>query len=297
MEIGLIDADKKGKNNFPNLALMKLSAWHKKKGDNVEMVFPLKHYDRIYVSKVFDDYISPGLDYSPLVSEVIYGGTGYSMTDVLPYEVEHIRPDYSLYNIKDNAYGFLTRGCPRACSFCIVAQKEGRKSKKVSDLAEWWNGEKKITLLDPNILAAREHLDLLAQLSESKSIVDFTQGIDARLLNDKNINALNSVRMNMIHFAWDFMEQSESVLDGLRLYSALGAIQNERNRTVYVLVNFNTSMEENLYRINKLKALKYSPYVMVYDKAHASKEIKRLQRWCNNRFIFRSCDRFEDYRG
>jgi hypothetical protein len=284
-------------HNFPNLALMKLSAYHKARGDKVEWYFgELKYYDIVYMSKVFDTTYSPDMTEPYInVGKVIKGGTGYGLDNQLPDEIEHMMPDYGLYGITKTAYGFLTRGCPRACPFCIVAKKEGRKSVKVADLAEWWNGQKEIKLLDPNILACREHPDLLKQLAESGAWVDFTQGLDARLLTEDNINALNAIKTKMIHFAWDLMAESEAVIRGLTLYKNLGVIKDDRKLRVYVLTNYNTTMDENLYRIYYLRELGYDPYVMIYDKPNAPKEIKRLQRWVNNKFIWRSCERFDDY--
>lgn len=293
MNVGLIDVDG---HNFPNLALMKISACHKTQGDSVEFWNGLKHYDRVYMSKVFDDTYTPDMEFCMQAEEVIKGGTGYGLDNKLPDEIEHIMPDYALYGITDTAYGFLTRGCPRACPFCIVAEKEGRKSVKVADLSEWWNGQKVIKLLDPNTLACREHLDLLKQLAQSGAWVDFTQGVDARMLTEENIVALNAVKTKMIHFAWDLMRESDSVLRGLALYKKHGSIKDERKLRVYVLVNYDTTQEENLYRIYHLRELGFDPYVMIYDKPHASKEVKRLQRWVNNKFIWRSCERFEDYK-
>lgn len=296
MKIGLIDVDS---HNFPNLALMKISAWHKAQGDEVEWWFGFSQYDRVYMSKVFDNTYTKDV-YDPVnTKEIIKGGTGYGLDNKLPDEIEHMYPDYSLYPelTKDTAYGFLSRGCPRGCPFCIVEVKEGRKSYKVADIFEWWNGQKNIVLCDPNLLACREHMDLLQQLADSKALVDMNQGVDARMLTEQNIEALNKVKIKTIHFAWDLMEQSEAVLKGLQLYAKHGAIQNIARRMVYVLVNFNTTMEENLYRIYTLRNLGYEPYVMVYDKPNASKEIKQLQRWCNNKFIYKKVLDFEDYRG
>ena len=141
MNIGLIDVDG---HRYPNLALMKLSAYHKHNGDTVEWYSNDRHYDIVYQSRVFDDTYSKDIDYVPNADVIIKGGTGYGLNGKLPDEVEHIMPDYSLYGITDKAYGFLTRGCPRHCAFCVVGDKEGLQSKKVADLSEFWSGQENI---------------------------------------------------------------------------------------------------------------------------------------------------------
>ena len=293
MKIGLIDVDG---HNFPNLALMKLSAWHKSQGDSVEWCFPLARYDIVYQSKVFDETYSPDIEWTPMADKIIKGGTGYGLDNKLPDEIEHIYPDYSLYPelTKDTAYGFLTRGCPRGCKFCIVAGKEGRRSIKVADLSEFWRGQKKIVLLDPNILACREHPDLLQQLIDSKARVDINQGLDIRLTNEQNIELINRIRLESIHFAWDNSE--DDLKQYFERYKALAKHKPHGHYgTVYCLTNFGSTMEQNLYRIYTLRDLGFDPYVMVYDKPNAPREIRLLQRWCNNIKIFRSCPKFEDY--
>lgn len=294
MKIGLIDVDG---HNFPNLALMKISAWHKLRGDSVEWWWGWGQYDRVYMSKVFDETYSQDIPDPLNAEEIIRGGTGYGLDNKLPEEIEHMYPDYSLYTqyTNDVCYGFLSRGCPNNCPFCIVCAKEGRKSCKVADLSEWWNGQKDIVLCDPNLLACREHMDLLGQLADSKAWVDINQGVDARMLTEQNIDALNRVKIKRIHFAWDLMDRSEQIIKGLNLYLEQGKIKDPRRRCVYVLTNFNTTMEENLYRVYTLQNMGYEPYVMVYDKPHAPREVRLLQRWCNNKRVFKTTARFEDF--
>lgn len=305
MRIGLIDVDSKG---FPNIALMKISAYHKLNGDSVEWYNTFgERYDRVYISKVFS--FTPDHDYCVNADEVVFGGTGYairlqdgkeifdkSKDSPLPIEVEHIYPDYSLYNINNTAYGFLTRGCPRGCEFCIVGCKEGKRSIKVSDLAEFWNGQKNIVLCDPNILACPDWKDLLTQLADSKAWVDFNQGLDIRLMTPEKIELLNKIKMKEVHFAWDRYEDKDLVLAKLKEYAQLGRMRVVQHRIVYTIVNFNTTFEQDLERIYTLRDLGYWAYVMIYDKEHCDKRYKELARWVNNRFIFAKCERFEDYK-
>lgn len=298
MTIGLIDVDgriirgkRQNGKRFPNLALMKLSAWHKANGDHVEMAFPLAHYDRIYASKIFT--FSDDITFIPQTNDFRKGGTGYGLDNKLPDDIEHMMPDYSLYGIKDTAYGFLSRGCPRGCPFCIVGEKEGRRSVKVADLREWWNGQKRIELMDPNILACPDWRELLGQLADSKAKVNISQGADIRIMTDEKLDALLRVNIGTLHFAWD---RDEDLLPIFKRYAdAIHAKVPFRRLGVYVLVNFDTSWEYDLHRIYSLRDLGYDPYVMVYDKANAPRRKKLLARWANNKAVFRQCPKFEDY--
>lgn len=306
MKIGLYDVDS---HNFPNLPLMKISAWHKSQGDEVEWWFPMMHYDKVYVSKVFGDEYSQ-MDMTAIsADEIVFGGTGFAITvengkevyhkdrdKDLPYEIEHIYPDYSLYPelTKDKAYGFLTRGCCNNCSFCIVSQKEGMCSHKVADLSEWWRGQKEIILLDANILACKDRISLLQSLIDSGATVDFTQGLDARFITPEIAEMLGKIKTKMYHFAFDFMKNEKQIVKGLKTFVDI-VKPDERKCCVYVLTNYDTTFEEDIYRVRKLQELGLSPDVRIYRKNTAPQITKDLQRWCNNRYIYRSGVDFYDY--
>lgn len=295
-------------HNFPSLPLMKLSAYHKRLGDSVSMYIPLDKYDIVYASKVFS--FTPDIDdeYTVRADELRKGGTGYcisvedgrevfdgSKNIPLPPEIEHICPDYSLYPQFNFAAGFLTRGCPRNCGFCVVGKKEGCRSEQVAELSEFHRGQKLIKLLDPNILACGNHEKLLQNLADSGARVDFTQGLDIRLTNPDNIKLLNAVRAPILHFAWD--NPKEDLTEHFKQFAELSSIKSDSNKGVYVLVNFNSTLDEDLYRIYTLRDLGFLPYVMIYQKETAPREVRRLQRWCNCRWIFRSCSDFREYKG
>ena len=298
MKIALVDVDS---HNFPNLVLMKLSAWHKNRGDEVTLMSAedalneenlIFKYDKIYGACVFSGQEET---LNELEKRGVHlGGTGTRYREILPYEVEHIMPDYSLYGITDTAYGFLTRGCPRNCPFCVVAQKEGRKSYKVADVSEWWDGQEKIKLIDPNLLACSEHLELLKKLAETGAYIDITQGLDARLLTAKNIELINELKIKNLHFAWD-NPRDNFTKSALENFKKLSKVKEQRKMIVYVLVNYWSSLEEDLDRIYWLRENGFEPYVMVYDKINAPKKIKKMQRWVNNRRIFNVVKNFEDY--
>ena len=304
MEIGLFESNK---TTFPNLALMKISAWHKAQGDNVEFVLPLKHYDKIYVSKIFGDEYSQMPNYCLQADEIVFGGTGFAITiengkevyhkdkdPNLPYEIEHIYPDYELYPelTKDKAFGFLTRGCCNNCGFCIVSKKEGMCSKKVADLSEFWRGQKEIVLLDANILACKDRLNLIKQLADSRALLDFTQGLDARFVTDEVAAALSGVRITRVHFAFDFMKNEKAIVQGLYTFHKYNPRSD--HDSVYILTNYDTTIEEDLYRVRMVEEAGFIPDIRIYRKKTAPQVLKDLQRWANNRIIYRSC-KFIDY--
>ena len=317
MKIGLIDIDYNG--SFPNIPLMKISAWHKQLGDTVGWYVPFEdRYDIVYISKVFS--WSKDYEYPINADVVIRGGSGYQIMlkdgkeiwesdmpsgkDIqlsLPYEIEHIYPDYSLYPTltKNTAYGFLTRGCPRGCAFCHVAAKEGKRSCKVADLSEFWNGQKRIVLCDPNLLACKDWKELLQQLIDSKARIDINQGLDIRLMTEDKARMLCQCKIDQIHFAWDRYEDKNIIIPRLKMFREVWERYrkwNEHGKIVYTLVNFDTTKEQDLERIYTLRDMGYWSYVMVYNKANQHDPFyKQLQRWVNNRIIFAKCPKFEDY--
>jgi sulfur transfer complex TusBCD TusB component (DsrH family) len=308
MKIGLYDVDS---HNFPNLPLMKISACHKSKGDEVEFINHLMHYDKVYVSKVFGDEYTQMDNKIIDADEIVYGGTGFAITiengkevyhkdrdKDLPYDIEHIYPDYSLYPelTKNKAYGFLTRGCPNNCSFCHVTQKEGICSHKVADLSEWWNGQKEIVLLDANILACKDRKELLQQLIDSGAKVDFTQGLDARFITTEIAEMLKQIKTKVWHFAFDFMKNEKQIIKGLRTFVDI-VHPNDRDAIVYMLTNYDTTFEEDYYRVQMIRDVGLSPDVRIYRKNSLPKRhiTRDLQRWCNNRYLYRSIPDFMDY--
>ena len=307
MKIGLIDCDG---HNFPNLALMRISAYHKALGDSVEWwQTDFVYYDIVYISKVFSSEYSADVQTPLNCGKVVRGGTGYAITikngvecfdkikhKNLPEYIEKMRPDYSIYPQFNFAVSMTSRGCPRGCAFCHVAAKEGRRAVKVANVSDFWDGQKEIKILDPNITAVKESdkRDLMQQYIRTGAYIDFTQGIDIRLCTDTDIDSINEMKIKQIHFAWDRPE--DDLKPHFYRYAEKAKHKpHGKYGAVYCLTGFNSTIEQDLYRIYTLRDLGFDPYVMIYNKPNAPKILKRLQRWCNNRFIFSSCPNFNDY--
>lgn len=259
MKVGLVDVDSK----IPNLALMKLSAYHKAKRDQVKLyepIFDKDDTDLVYASKIFK--FSPDFQYWP-GCKIIRAGSGYDLEARLPDEIENQYPDYSLYGV-DYAMGFTSRGCIRNCGFCIVPQKEGR-FKPVADIHEFWQGQKELMLLDNNLTSEHEHFErIVKQLIKHKIKTDFSQGLDIRLIDDAKARLLSKVRLRkQIHFAFDDVTLEQEVRRGIEI---LLKHMPASRLMLYVLIGWNSDEVEDLYRLDILRTYRIDPFVMPYDK-------------------------------
>lgn len=257
MKIALVDVDG---HNFPNLALMKLAAWHKAQRDSVEWYDPLfSRPDRIYASKVFT-FTPDFQDYAAGDPEPILGGTGYDPAVKLPDEVERMIPDYAMYPDFPSAIGFLTRGCIRNCPWCIVPKKEG-SLREVDDIERVAAGRKEVVLLDNNFLAAdkefvREQLEKAARL---RLKLDFNQGLDARLVTPENARLLTACRwIRYIRFSCDTVAMIEPIRRSVALLRECGF---RREIFVYMLVNDIGDAET---RLKALVDLRVTPFAQPY---------------------------------
>ena len=285
---------------YPNLALMRISAWHKARGDSVEWFMPLARYDRVYASKVFT--FTPDNPYLP--DDAIRGGTGYDVTSQLPPEIEAMPPDYTIYPQFDAAYGFLTRGCVNKCPWCVVPRKEGA-FRTVSDIEHICNTNtgfrRKAILMDNNFLAApiefvREQADKMRRL---KIRVDFNQATDARLYDDERAQIMAKVPwLSMVRISCDTDAMLPHCIRAIKLLRQFGC---KNDVLVYVLAK-NDGIDSALYRIYGLMAAdkRAVPFVMPYrsltdNSVLPSPRLKDLARWCNRAWIRKTCS-FCNYR-
>ena len=284
MKVGLIDLDSK----MANLALMKLSAWHKAQGHDVELTMPTfaAGYDRVYVSKVFTWTSMPGLPES-----VEMGGTGVDLKKELPEEIEALCPDYELYDT-DYSLGFLTRGCIRNCSFCFVPEKEGA-IRPAADIMDFLR-HGKVILLDNNVLAHEHGMGQIEKMARIGVKVDFNQGMDARFIDDAVARLLVKVKwIRAIRTACDNEAAKAWVR---RAVEALRKAGVTREIWCYMLVN--GGIEEAHDRAEFLRGLGVTPFAQPYrspDGKEPSRRVKDFARWVNHRAIFNSV-KWSDYK-
>lgn len=310
MKVGLIDVDSK----IPNLALMKISSYYKGLGENVEFVQPGKEYEKIFASAIFTRSKSKCEELINIYGDKIeIGGTGWDLNKWLYAEIEHIKPDYELYSVEEIAsrmkgigtkehklkkaaeivnagMGFTSRGCIRECGFCFVPKKEG-KFRDIAEIKDLLNPKSNILILHDNNLTADPFcIDKLHEIRDRKLIVDINQGCDVRLVNENIAKALSEVKhLRSLHYAWDLMGFEQQVMQGIKTLSKY--IKPYRHMC-FMLVGFNTSFEEDMYRFRRLRELKVDPFVMIYNQKD-DKKLKHFARWVNSR-IYKSC-KWDEY--
>lgn len=289
MNIGIIAVDSK----HPNLALMKISAYHKNNGDQVEWVKEDKHYDVVYMSKIFN--YTKDYEKNLNADKIVRGGTGYDIYSRLPEDMEFVVPDYSIYPDidKKTAYGFLTRGCPNKCKWCIVPRKEGavKPYMDVDDVAT--NGRNKLILMDNNILACEYGLQQIEKIAERGYRVDFNQALDARLVTDKVAKLLAKVRwLNQIRFGCDTPRQIQECERAMKMIDEYRG--KPASYLMYTMIG--SDFEEAVSRLSHWK-----PYKRVRIVAQPFRDVdnpkqvipkwqKDLARWAMRREFYATCD-------
>ena len=287
--IGLHDADK---TNFPNLALMKLSAYHKAKGDTVDWWTPMLEYDKVYSSKVFT--FTPENPYLP--QNTIKGGTGYRLYNDLPAEIDAMFPDYSIYPECDYAIGYLTRGCIRNCPWCIVPKKEG----KIKAYNTWQNIKRQdsndIVFMDNNVLACEHGLEQIADMGGKNVRVDFNQGLDARLITDETAPLLGKLKwINYVRMSADTDAMLKVVLKAIDLLGANGI--KPYRIFVYVLVTDIKSAENRVITLREIGANPFAqPYRDFTNNIEPTQEQRDFARWVNHKAIFKTVYDFKEYK-
>jgi len=256
---------------FPNLALMKLSAYHKARGDEVWLNFPLRQADITYASCVFTWNQKREVT---VPDGAIIGGAGFDLKAELPPEVEHVMPDYGLYPDVDFSMGFTSRGCIRKCPWCIVPEKEGA-IKPWARLYDFWDRHhRKIVLLDNNILAAPNWRQTMEDLIAEGLEVDFRQGLDIRLLNEENIDYLKRVRVKELRFAFDDIAYEKSLRRGIELL--LGNGLGSRKLSFYFLYGFPAIEQECVERVKILASYNVEVYPMAYKGPDGKEPQRRI---------------------
>ncbi|MFA5715950.1 MAG: radical SAM protein [Candidatus Paceibacterota bacterium] len=287
--IGLIDVDG---HNFPNIAMMKISAWHKSQGDHVEFANICERYDMVYKSKVFT--FSPDDETCMNTDKTIIGGTGYNVKSKLPEQIDSMFPDYTLYNC-DHAYGFLTRGCIRKCPWCIVPEKEGKIRPDSTIEKICGDNYKSAILMDNNVLASDHGIKQIEEIIKLKIKVDFNQGLDARLIDNSISKLLSKVKwLHAIRLACDSPEMMEPVRKAVELLR-WNNVKPQRF-FVYTMIN---NIPESIERLKFIKGLYCEPFAQPYrdfkKNTEPTREQKDLARWVNQTAIFNSVP-LEEYR-
>ncbi len=291
MKIGLYDSEAEflKRKTFPNYALMKISAWYKSQGDTVEWWYPLGNFDRVYSSKVFD--FTPENLYLP--ENTIKGGTGYDVKSVLPDEMENMFPDYSIYPECDYAIGYITRGCPNKCRWCVVPEKEGN----IKPYRTWQElirpDSNKLVLMDNNILACEYGVKQLESLIDSGYAIDLNQGMDARLVTDSIAEILSRLKwIRHIRFSCDTTAQISAVENAVRLLEMHGV----KPYKVFIYLLVTSDIDNAVHRVERLKKFRG---ITIYAQAERNERLgivpDKLQLEFAQRYIYSGIFRKEKW--
>jgi hypothetical protein len=289
MKVRLISLPKKTK--IANLALMKLSAFHKERGDTASIDEP--DPDLVYISSPFQS-ANKHIDYQQMfpAAKIEYGGYGFNDKQ-LPHEIEHIMPDYSIFNTP-YSMGYTTRGCIRSCPFCIVPKMEGN-IKKHAHPSEFWNQDHDtIMFLDNNWLALPKWFEETSKWILDQDLTLMEHGMDIRLLNEINVKRLRELRIKPYYkFAFDNIDMHQVVVTKLQLLEKYG-FNLKQEVSFYVYLNSDAEFNDALKRCKILKAEGTNAYVMFNITEKRTQRVKLLQRWANRRWHYWACE-FEDY--
>ena len=291
MNILLVDHD----SLIPNLALMKISSYHKSMGDKVYLNI-CNNPDKVYISCIFDKNKNQVNGIKHFFNcDVVIGGIGVN-NKKLPEYMENIKPDYDLYNI-DYSIGYTSKGCIRKCSFCKVPVYEGNIRNHHSIELIMNDKHDKLLLLDNNFLASQNYKKNLKYIKENNIKVNFSQGLDIRLINNENSKLLSEIKTrnikfksNQIHFAFDSLKYKKKVINGIKLLNEHGI--KPYRLMFYVLVNYDSSLYEDFLRIGLLINKKVDPFIMLYSDMN--RILNKLARFINRR-IYKKC-KFEEYK-
>jgi hypothetical protein len=271
---------KRRQKTFPNYALMKISAYHKLLGDVVEWWIPNGEYDRVYSSKVFS--FTP--ENPDLPSDTIKGGTGYGLFSDLPPKIDEMFPDYSLYPACDYAIGYITRGCPNHCRWCVVPRKEGA----IKPYRTWQQlvrpDTDKLVLMDNNILACDCGVEQLKSLIDSGYRIDLNQGMDARLVTDDIAQILSKLKwIKYLRFSCDTTTQIEHIQKTAEMLGKRGI--KPYRLFIYLLVTEDLDNAE--YRVEQLKNLRgITIYAQAERKLDGESKPNALQKEFCQRYVY-----------
>lgn len=285
--IGLIDVDG---HNFPNIALMKISSFYKDKGDVVDWVNHFESYDKVYMSKIFT--FSPDEYHHIQCNDISKGGTGYDIKSKLSCEIENVTNlDYSLYPQYNFSVQFFSRGCIRACPFCLVNKKEG-KIHSVEPMNLNPNG-KHIEVLDNNFFANPNWKEAVKWLQDAKQPINL-HGVDVRIMNEEQAYHLNTLKIKgNIHIAWD--NPKDDIIPKIK--DMLKWI-NKNKIICYVLIGYWSTIEQDIERVEKLREIGIKPFVQAYrdfdNERTPTQYEKDFMYYVNKRQVFNTC-KFEDF--